>query len=74
MTPLEIDADLPPSARHVAHALQEAGPCSQPELIEITTLPKATVDDALQRLVEEELVQPNPRACDGRGRLYRLDP
>lgn len=76
MDPLAIDgtADLPPSCRHVAHALQEAGPLTQPELIELTTLPKATVDDALQRLVNDSLVTPVHRGCDARGRLYRFDP
>lgn len=71
MEPLSLDADVPPSARHVAHALQEAGPCTQPELIELTTLPETTVDDALARLVDADLVRIHPRH-DGRGRTYQL--
>jgi len=53
MDPLALEADLPPAARHVAHVLQERGPCTQPELVEITTLPETTVDDALARLANE---------------------
>ncbi|WP_049979378.1 MarR family transcriptional regulator [Halolamina rubra] len=73
MEPLSVDADLPPAARHVAHVLQERGPCTQPELVEITTLPETTVDDALARLVEEGLVDVTQRWGDARGHRYELD-
>ncbi len=72
MEPLDLDADIPPAARHVAHVLQERGPCTHPELVDITTLPETTVDDALQRLVEEDIVTPNRRLVDARGRRYEL--
>lgn len=72
MDPLTVDVDLPPAARHVAHALQEAGPCTQPELVELTRIPETTVDDALQRLVDEDLVEPRQRWHDARGRRYEL--
>jgi len=73
MEPLTVDADLPPAARHVAHVLQEAGPCTQPELVAVTTLPESTVDDAIQRLVDEDLVESRQRWADARGREYALD-
>ncbi len=72
MDPLSVDAELPPAARHVAHVLQERGPCTQPELVEITTLPETTVDDALARLVDEELVDVTQRWIDARGHRYEL--
>ncbi len=73
MEPLELDADLPPSCRHVAHVLQERGPCTQPELVEITTLPESTVDDALARLAQEGVVDVTQRWTDARGHRYELD-
>ena len=73
MNPLELEADLPPAARHVAHVLQERGPCTQPELVEVTTLPETTVDDALARLAEEELIDVTQRWLDARGHRYDLD-
>ena len=62
MDPLALEADLPPAARHVAHVLQERGPCTQPELVEITTLPETTVDDALARLALPLLIGQTQRA------------
>lgn len=72
MNPLELDADLPPSARHVAHALQEEGPLTRRELIDFTTLPETTIDDALQRLVSEGLVSAQKQWRDARCRRYSL--
>ena len=73
MNPLELEAELPPAARHVAHVLQERGPSTQPELVEVTTLPETTVDDALARLAEEGLVDVTQRWTDARGHRYELD-
>ena len=72
MDPLALEADLPPAARHVAHVLQERGPCTQPELVEITTLPETTVDDALARLANEGIVDVTQRWLDARGHRYDL--
>lgn len=72
MTPLEIDADLPPSARYCAHVLQEEGPCSLAELREYTSLPKRTATEAISRLEEEGIVTSEPRLRDSRGNVYRL--
>lgn len=73
MEPLTVDADLPPAARHVAHVLQERGPCTQPELVEITAAPESTVDDALLRLGEAGLLEGTQRWADARGHRYELD-
>lgn len=73
MKPLTLEADLPPSARYCAHVLQEEGPLTHSEFIELTKLPESTVDDALARLIDEGLVNPSQRLFDSRGREYRLD-
>jgi len=73
MEPLAIDADLPPSARHVAHALQEEGPLTQRELIVLTSLPASTVDDALVRLSDQGLLTSRRRLDDNRKQQYELN-
>jgi len=72
MDPLELEADLPPAARHVAHVLQERGACTQRELIEMTGSPPRTVAQALQHLQEAGVVESTPRLTDSRAEVYDL--
>lgn len=73
MEPLELDADLPPSCRHVAHALQEADrPLTQRELTEVTGSPRSTVKQALKRLVDAGEVQRRSQSGDPKTPLYEL--
>jgi len=72
MDPLELDADVPPSARHVAHVLQEEGPCSLSDVRRYTSLPKRTATEAIARLEEEGIATSVPRLHDSRGNVYRL--
>lgn len=74
MNPLDLDADVPPSARHVAHCLQEEGPLTHRELVRLTSLPETTVDDALQRLIEEGYITWRKEFFDARSRRYSLVP
>lgn len=70
MTLLELDTDVPPSARHVAHVLQEVGPFTLRELIEYTSSPPATVKNALARLKAEGLISSNKCLDDCRVHSY----
>lgn len=72
MKPLDLDADLPPSARHVAHVLQEEGSLTQQEIVELTRHPERTVDDALKRLVDEGFADWRQEWHDARRRRYYL--
>lgn len=72
MNPLSIDADLPPAARHVAHCLQEEGPLTRQELVDMTSLPERTVADALERLVANDLAGYRQEWRDARRRRYHL--
>jgi len=72
MEPLRVETDLPPSGRHVAHVLQEEGPCSLAEVLEYTSLPKRTATEAISRLEEEGIVISEPRLRDSRGNVYRI--
>ena len=74
MDPLELDADLPPAARHVAHVLQEAeGPLAAQEIAALTSMPRATVKQALRDLREAGAVDSRPRPTDARGWIYERD-
>jgi transcriptional antiterminator len=48
----DVDGDLPPSAKFVAHVLQKDGPLRLSELRETTGLSERTVHNALDTLEE----------------------
>lgn len=77
MTTLKIEndtvADLPPSRKLVWLVLQEAGPLTQADVIDRTTLPARTARDALEDLVDGEVVEQRPYlGGDARQSLYTV--
>jgi len=71
MDPLELEADLPPAARYVAHVLQEADdPLDAQEIAQITAMPRGTLKGALRDLREADAVEVHPRLDDTRGWVY----
>jgi len=73
MDPLELDADVPPSARHVAHVLQEADdPLTANEIAEIAGMPQPTVKHAIRYLREADAIESRPRLTDTRAQVYAL--
>ena len=66
-------ADLPPSAKLVAKALEYNGRLTQSQLAEETLLPPRTVRYALTRLEEVGVVDSRFSFTDARKRIYTLD-
>lgn len=48
--------DLPPSCRYVLNVLEREGKLTRQELLEETSLPESTLDDALRTLEDRHLV------------------
>lgn len=65
-------ADLPVSSKFVYRELQAAEPATQAELRARTLLPDRTVRRALDRLVDEDVVEKAP-SSDGRAPTYTVD-
>lgn len=65
-------ADLPPSAKLVAKALEYQGRQTQTQLAEETLLPARTVRYALTRLEEVGVVDSRFSFADARKRVYTL--
>lgn len=72
MNPLTIDADVPPAARHVAHVLQEEGPLTRRDIIELTGHKERTADQALADLREAGVVSYRKTWCDARCWSYDI--
>ena len=65
-------AEMPPSAKLVAKALEYNGQLTQSGIAEETLLPPRTVRYALTRLEEADVVTSRFSFSDARKRLYRL--
>ena len=68
----EAVADLPPSAKLVAKALEYTGSQTQSQLAEETLLPARTVRYALSRLEDVGVVDSRFSFADARKRVYTL--
>jgi DNA-binding MarR family transcriptional regulator len=65
-------AEMPPSAKLVAKALEYNGRLTQSGIAEETLLPPRTVRYALTRLEEAEVVESRFSFTDARKRIYEL--
>lgn len=65
------DADLPPSAKFVYKTLEYEGPQTQQELAE--DLPQRTVREAVNRLIDCDVVSERFSFTDARKKVYSLD-
>lgn len=69
----DVVEDLPPSRKLVYLVLEEAGPCTQKDVIERTTLAPRTARDALDDLVDHGVVEKQPYlGGDARQSLYTV--
>jgi len=68
----EAVAELPPSAKLVAKALEHHGRLTQSQLAEETMLPSRTVRYALTRLEDADAVDSRFSFTDARKRVYSL--
>ena len=66
-------ADLPPSAKLVAKALEYNDQLTQSQLADETLLPPRTVRYALSRLEDVDVVDSRFSFADARKRVYTLD-
>jgi len=66
-------AEMPPSAKLVAKALEYNGRLTQSGIAEETLLPPRTVRYALSRLEEAGVVESRFSFTDARKRIYELD-
>ncbi|MEF8840535.1 MAG: helix-turn-helix domain-containing protein [Haloarculaceae archaeon] len=66
-------AEMPPSAKLVAKALEYNGQLTQSGIAEETLLPARTVRYALTRLEEADVVESRFSFTDARKRIYELD-
>ena len=64
--------DLPPSAKLVAKVLETDAPLSQGQLVDASLLPDRTVQYALNRLEESDLVGSRYSYRDARKQVYFL--
>jgi DNA-binding MarR family transcriptional regulator len=64
--------DLPPSAKLVVKVLEYDGALTQKDIVEQSRLSQRTVRDALDRLVEADLVEKDIYIPDARQNIYRL--
>jgi DNA-binding MarR family transcriptional regulator len=65
-------AEMPPSAKLVAKALEYNGQLTQSGIAEETLLPPRTVRYALSRLEEADVVESRFSFTDARKRIYEL--
>ena len=65
-------AEMPPSAKLVAKALEDTGQLTQSAIAEETLLPPRTVRYALNRLEEAGVVESRFSFTDARKRIYEL--
>ena len=65
-------AEMPPSAKLVAKALEYNGQLTQSAIAEETLLPPRTVRYALNRLEEADVVESRFSFTDARKRIYEL--
>jgi DNA-binding MarR family transcriptional regulator len=65
-------AEMPPSAKLVAKALEYNGRLTQSDIAEETLLPPRTVRYALNRLEEADAVESRFSFTDARKRIYEL--
>jgi DNA-binding MarR family transcriptional regulator len=71
MQPLDLDADVPPSARHVAHVLQETDePLTMNEIAELAGMPQPTVKHAIRYLRDADAIESRPQLADTRAKVY----
>ncbi len=71
MEPLDLDADVPPAARHVAHVLQEADePLTASEIATFAGMPQPTVKHAIRYLRDADAIESRPRLTDTRAKVY----
>lgn len=68
----ETIRDLPPSAKLVLKVLEYNGGLTQKRIVETSRLSQRTVRDALDRLVEHDVVEKDVYIPDARQNLYRL--
>jgi transcription initiation factor IIE alpha subunit len=69
----EAVQELPPSAKLAWLVLEEIEPATQADLCEHTTMPERTVRDALNRLLDREVVTAKPKLSDPRQSLYTVE-
>jgi DNA-binding MarR family transcriptional regulator len=74
MTETERVRELPPSAKLVFKVLEYNGGLTQKRIVEKSRLSQRTVRDALDRLLEADLVEKEVYIPDARQSLYRLAP
>jgi len=74
--PKQALEDLPPSANYVLDVLDADGELTAAELSDRTSLPVSTVQDALARLKQSDVVESRPDPRDARRTLYdiRMNP
>lgn len=68
----EAVAEMPPSAKLVAKALEYNGQLTQSAIAEETLLPSRTVRYALSRLEDADVVESRFSFTDARKRIYNL--
>jgi len=62
----------PPAAKYVRYVLQQHGALTKKDLVEETGLIPRTVRNALDALIEDDVVAVDIKPGDARQRLYRL--